>query len=110
MKCRKRFDQDCMCTFLGFWDDLTLSFLGYHTEIALYIGSYIIIITWNDVISFVVRSDFFGERPDYAYMEGSDGINSHVFSWLNLVKGGERSFDIEEHVYIVIFIFAMSHL
>ena len=69
-----------------FFGDLTLSFLGYHNEIALYIGSYIIIITWNDVISFVVRSDFFVERSDYAYMERSDGINSHVFSRLNLVK------------------------
>lgn len=49
-----------------FFGDLTLSFLGYHNEIALYIGSYIIIITWNDVISFVVRSDFFLERSDYA--------------------------------------------
>lgn len=75
-----------MCTFLAFCGDLTLSFLGYHTEIALYIGSYIIIITWNDVISFVVRSDFFVERSDYAYMERSDGINSHVFSRFNLVK------------------------
>ena len=56
-----------MCTLLAFCGDLTLSFLGYHTEIALYIGSYIIIITWNDVISFVVRSDFFVERSDCIY-------------------------------------------
>ena len=48
-----------MCTFLSFLGDLPLSFPGYHTEITLYIGSYVMIITRNDVISFVVRSDFF---------------------------------------------------
>ena len=48
-----------MCTFLSFLGDLPLSFVGYHREITLYIGSYVIIITRNDVISFVVRSDFF---------------------------------------------------
>lgn len=69
-----------------FFGRLNLKFSWISNEIALYIGSYIIIITWNDVISFVVRSDFFLERSDYAYLERSDGINSHVFSRFNLVK------------------------